>query len=119
MIIRAAKQPLLRLVGRQTGVAAAFLVLLANTAFAVLMFHEVRRADDLVVHTQQVTAALLDVRGLVQQAGSNQRTYLLTRDPQFLAIYQQAELDLPRRPPQPGVGQCSPVASRYHAGCRN
>jgi PAS domain S-box-containing protein len=95
MIIRAAKQPLLRLVGRQTGVAAAFLVLLANTAFAVLMFHEVRRADDLVVHTQQLTAALLDVRGLVRQAGSNQRTYLLTRDPQFLAIYQQAELDLP------------------------
>jgi len=40
---------LLRLVGRQTGVAAAFLVLLRNTAFAVLMFHEVRRADELVV----------------------------------------------------------------------
>ncbi len=80
---------------RQTSLVVAFLLILANSAFALLMFREVHQADDLVVHSQEVVTTLQDVRELIRQAGSSQRGFLLTGDRQFLATYQEAERDLP------------------------
>jgi PAS domain S-box-containing protein len=90
-VIRAAKQTVLHRISRQSGLMFAFLFILANSAFALLMVHQVRQANRLVVHTEEVMLALSNVREQLWQAGSGQRAYLFTRDSQYLTQYEQAE----------------------------
>jgi PAS domain S-box-containing protein len=89
------QRPVLRRISRQTGLVAAFLFILANSVFALLMLREVRHANNLVAHTQDVLVALQEVRELIRQAGAGQRAYLFTGDRQYLLSYEQAEQDLP------------------------
>jgi len=90
-----AQRPVLRRISRETGLVVAFLFILANSVFAVLMLGEVRQASSLVTHTQNVLVALQEVRELIRQAGAGQRAYLFTGDRQYLLSYEQAERDLP------------------------
>ena len=68
-----AQRPVLRRISRETGLVVAFLFILANSVFAVLMLGEVRQASSLVTHTQNVLVALQEVRELIRQAGAGQR----------------------------------------------
>jgi PAS domain S-box-containing protein len=89
------RQRHLRRISRQTGLVVAFLFVLANSAFALFMLREVRKANERVTHTQAVMLELQDVRELVRQAGADQRGYLFTGDRQYLETYERAERALP------------------------
>ncbi len=89
------KRPVLHRVSRQTGLVTTFLLILANSAFALLTYYELHRANGLVAHTQQVMSALEDVRELIREAGSGERGYRFTHDQMFLVMYQRAETALP------------------------
>jgi PAS domain S-box-containing protein len=93
-VIRAAQRSVLRRISRQTGLVIAFLFILANCAFALMMVYQVRQANRLVVRTEEVLLALNNVREQVRQASSGQRAYLFTRDPQYLAQYEQGVKNL-------------------------
>jgi PAS domain S-box-containing protein len=95
-VIRPTKRPILRRLSRQTGLVIALLLVLANSVFALLSFYEVRQANELVMHTQEVMVALQDERELIRQAASDQRGDLVARDRQFLTNYQRAEQALPQ-----------------------
>src|SRR6476646_8551638 len=93
-VIRAARKSALHRISRQTGLVAAFLFILANSMFALLMVYQVREGNRHVVRAEEVLLALSDVREQVRQAGSGQRAYLLTLDAPYLAQYQQAIREL-------------------------
>ena len=59
-------------------------------AMSLVMFERTRSYSDAVVEMPQIRRALLSVFGLVQDAESSQRGFLLTREPAYLEPYQTA-----------------------------
>ncbi len=79
----------------RAGLLIAFLFIIANSVFALLMFHQARQANGWLAHEQDLMLALQNLRELVHDAGSDQRGYLFTGDPQFLDAYQRADDSVP------------------------
>jgi signal transduction histidine kinase len=85
------------IVGRreQAIVASGFLLLLLACAAAATMTFRARDAEDLVSHTLEVRQNIQQVTGLLTDAESAQRGYLLTGDETYLAPLNRARPQLP------------------------
>lgn len=68
--------------------------LLAIVAMSLLMVERTRAYSDALVEMPQIRRTLLDVFGLVQDAESGQRGFLLTREPAYLEPYLNATAEI-------------------------
>lgn len=96
-----APRPELRLsgldLGRQQGLIAliailGLLVLVAVTA--TVLITENRRAAENALEAQNVPTSIMRVMNLIQRAESSQRGFLLTADPDYLALYNDSKTRL-------------------------
>ncbi|MBU8538065.1 sensor histidine kinase [Falsiroseomonas tokyonensis] len=71
--------------------ALGFALLLALGVAFVWLVQETRSYAAAVVATQQIRVAATDLLGVLQDAETGQRGYLLTRDPAYLAPFTDAE----------------------------
>jgi signal transduction histidine kinase len=79
-----------RAVGQILLLAAGFLVLVAISAFAVLLVNKAREDNAWVVHTVEVENQISTVLLQIRRAESSARGYLLTSEPRFLAEHDSA-----------------------------
>src|SRR5262245_39449300 len=82
-------------------IAAAFALALATLLVAAAVSYvsltRVASANRWVARTQEVRAALVRTRSVVQDAETGQRGYLITGDVHYLDPYRIARRDLPER----------------------
>jgi len=75
---------------RHLGLALACGLILGNSIFAVVALRNFRRADEWVAHTQQVLAALVDVRASIQRADIAERDFRQTGVDRFIDTFRRA-----------------------------
>ncbi len=75
---------------RSAGIVFAFLLIVANSAYSLVMLRGLQRADGSIQHTQQVLLGLENLLSLARDAQAGQRAYLVSGNEQFLGRFRDS-----------------------------
>ncbi|HEX7787997.1 MAG TPA: CHASE3 domain-containing protein [Methylomirabilota bacterium] len=83
--------------GQIVAIALLVLALVADAALTIVNIRDVANSVQWVSHTQEVLAKLEQVLSTLKDAETGQRGYLLTGDPQYLELHDEAVARMPAR----------------------